>query len=165
MEQVPTDCDAAAARRTRATRRWNWRRSSTRTTTWRGGGGSKWRTPSVWRNARSRSGSRTGAWNSKRRSRPSKSSMNRRSSNRAAQRAPVPIHPPHRPIKNSWTPAVIKDPKTLWNIFFFKKKLSKWRNFSSQCNNQSWRRNTFFIHFFFWKFCPAPNLCSSFAHF
>ena len=56
-----------AGRRTRGSRRWNWRKSSTSTATWRGGGASK--SPTRWpsASARSKFGSRTVAWRPRRR--------------------------------------------------------------------------------------------------
>ena len=117
--QVRMDCDAAAGKRTHATRRWNWRKSSTRTTTWRGGGASKWRTPCASPSDRSRSGSRTGVWSSKKRSRPSKSSTSRRRPHRAAarpaalaraSRVPVPTRHRHRrPPRTSSAPTPVTE--------------------------------------------------------
>ena len=75
------------ARRTRATRRWNWRKSSTLTTTWRGGGGSKSPTPCAWRSAKSRFGSRTGAWNWRRSWGPSRKSTSKRVASARSKRA------------------------------------------------------------------------------
>ena len=66
------------ARRTRATRLWNWKKNSTSITIWLGGGELKSPTHSASLNARSKSGSRIGAWNWRRNWEPSKRSMNRR---------------------------------------------------------------------------------------
>lgn len=94
--KVPTDCGVAAARRTRATRRWNWRKSSTQITTWRGGGGSKWPTPYAWQSARSKFGSKTDAWSSRKRSRPSRSSTSK-TKPRIPKVESAPIRPTHLP--------------------------------------------------------------------
>lgn len=66
MRWMPMERRSDRGRRTRATRRWNWRRSSTSIVTWHGGGGSRSHTVCVSPSGKSRSGSRTGAWNGKR---------------------------------------------------------------------------------------------------
>ena len=76
------------ARRTRATRLWNWRRNSTSITTWLGGGELKSPTHSVWQSARSKSGSRIAAWNSRKNWGPSRRSTNRHAVSVKSKRAP-----------------------------------------------------------------------------
>lgn len=94
--KVPTDCGVEAVRRTRATRRWSSRKSSTQITTWRGGGGSKWPTPCAWQSARSKFGFKTDAWSSRRRFRPSRSSTSRTKRRIPKAAASAPIRPTHR---------------------------------------------------------------------
>lgn len=52
--------------RTRGSRSWSWKRSSTLTGTWPGDGGSRSRTRFVYPRGKSKSGSRTDAWNGRR---------------------------------------------------------------------------------------------------
>jgi hypothetical protein len=47
--------------------------------------------------------------------------------------------------------------------FFFIKNSPSGGIFHRNATTKAEEENTFFIHFFL-KFCPAPNLCSSFAH-
>lgn len=67
-----------AGRRTLDTKRWSWRRNSTQITIWRGGDASRWLMHCVWPSGKSKSGSRTGGWSWRRRSRPSKNWTNKK---------------------------------------------------------------------------------------
>lgn len=94
FSQVPMAYEDAADRPTLATKRSSWRKSSTPTTIWLADEGSKWRTPSVSPSDKSKSGSRTEEWSSRRKSKPSRSWTSRRSKRK-------PRRPQYRRLKGT----------------------------------------------------------------
>lgn len=81
--------DEEVARHIRATRRWNWKRTSSSTSTCLAAVASSCRASSHWRSARLRSGSRTVGWRKKRRCRRSRN-WTRRKGKRNCHRLRVP---------------------------------------------------------------------------
>ena len=169
---MPTDCDAVDARRTRATRRSNWKRSFTRITTWRGGGGSRWRTVCAWQSARLKSGSRTAAWNSKRRSKPSRSSTSRTKRRISTLKAEAPIRPRRRRHQTASSTKLkhpsflpLFPPRPQQNTFFFLSLLTHSLvlslNFSA---SQSLSLENLFISFLYTTKHNLPNLCLFLFH-